>query len=150
MELHGRDVEGVINVGPGREVVWMGSKDGVWCALETSEDVGSEVIDRADEVFVTHQDVGHQEAKDQSADPGPHEAFDSLLGREFDELGTPECYAADVGEDVVSYDQGGREEEPDHAFEDVVHDEMSLDDYEVKCHVRPGELGELETVMALL
>ena len=150
VELHGRDVEGVFNVGPGWEVVRVGGEDGIWYTSETGEDVGSEVVHGADEVFVAHQDIGHQEAKDKGADPGSHEAFNGLFGREFDELGTPERYAANVGEDVVSYDQGGWKEKPDHAFKDVVHDEMSLDDDEVECHVRPGELCELETVVTFL
>lgn len=104
VKLHGSNPEGVVNVGPGWEVIRVSGEDGIWCALETGEDVGSEVVNGTDEVFVSHQDVSHHETEDQSTHPGPHEAFDGLLGREFDELGTPECYATDVGEYVIGYD----------------------------------------------
>lgn len=60
------------------------------------------------------------------------------------------CDAADVGKDVVGDDEGGWQEEPNHAFEDVVHDEMGLEDNQVECHVCPGELGELKAVVTLL
>lgn len=76
--------------------------------------------------------------------------FNGLFGRELDELRFAESYAADVGEDVVDDDEADGEEEPDHAFEDVVHDEVGLDDDEVERHVGPGELGELEFVVAFL
>lgn len=65
-------------------------------------------------------------------------------------MGTAESDAADVGEDVVGDDEGYGEEEPDHAFENVVHDEVGLDDDEVEGHVCPCELGELESVVAFL
>lgn len=65
-------------------------------------------------------------------------------------MGAPEGDTADVGEDVVGDDQRSRQEEPDHAFEDAVHDEVCLDVDEVESHVGPGELGELETVVPLL
>ena len=60
------------------------------------------------------------------------------------------CDAADVGEDVVGYDEGGWKEEPNHAFEDVVHYKMCLDDNKVEGHMCPGELGELKAVVTLL
>ena len=59
-----------------------------------------------------------------------------------------ECDTADVGPNIVCDDEAGRQEEPDHAFEDVVHYEVGLDNNEVKSHVGPGELGKLESVMA--
>lgn len=65
-------------------------------------------------------------------------------------MGAPKGDAADVGEDVVGDDQGSRQEEPDHAFEDAVHDEVCLDIDEVESHVGPGELGELEAIVPLL
>ena len=63
-------------------------------------------------------------------------------------MGTAKGDATDVGENIIGDDQGCWEEEPDHTLEDVVHDEMGLYDYEVEGHVRPGELGELEAVVA--
>lgn len=64
-------------------------------------------------------------------------------------MSTAKSDTTDVGKDVVCDDQGGREEEPDHSLENVVHDEVGLDNDEVESHVGPSELGELELVVAL-
>lgn len=55
---------------------------------------------------------------------------------------------ANVGEYVVADDEGSRQEEPDHALENVVHNEVGLNYNKVKGHVRPGEVGELEFKVA--
>jgi len=55
-----------------------------------------------------------------------------------------------IGPDVVGDDESGREEEPDEALKDIVHDEVRLHDDEVERHVGPGKLGELELVVARL
>jgi hypothetical protein len=107
-------------------------------------------IDGTDKVLVSHEYVRHGEAEDDGQDPCADEAFDCFLGRELDELGAAEGDAADVGEDVIGDDEGDGQEEPDHAFEDVVHDKVGLYHDQVEGHVRPGELGELESVVALL
>ena len=150
VELHGRDPEGVGDVGPSGEVIGVGGEDGVGGAFQPGPEVGAEVVDRADEVLVAHEDVGHKEAEDDGADPGADEAFDSLFGGELDQLGAAEGDAADVGEDVVGDDEADGEEEPDHALEDVVHDEVGLHHDQVEGHVGPAELGELESVVAFL
>lgn len=54
--------------------------------------------------------------------------FYSFLRRQLDELGLAKGDSADVREDVVDDDQTDREEKPDHALEDVVHDEVGLHD----------------------
>ena len=74
----------------------------------------------------------------------------SLLGTNLNQLRPTKRDPADIGEDIIGNNQAHRQEEPDHAFEDVVHDEVGLDDDEVKRHMSPGELGELEAVVALL
>ncbi len=117
-------------------------------AREAGEDVGAEIVDGADEVLGAHQDVGQHDAPEDGHDPGSDEALDRLLGRQLDQLGAAEGDAADVGEDVVADDERGGQEEPDHALEDVVHDEVGLDDDQVEGHVRPGEVGELELEVA--
>lgn len=76
--------------------------------------------------------------------------FHSLLGTNLNQLRASERDAAYIGEDVIGNDQAHRQEEPDHAFEDIVHDEVGLDDDQVERHMGPGELGELEAVVALL
>ena len=131
------------------KLVSVGEEDGVDVALKTSKDVGAEIVDRANEILGAHQDVGQAKSEDDSENPSTNETFDGLFGTDLDELGATKGDATDVGEDVVGNDKSGREEEPDHALEDVVHDEMSLDDNQVKSHVSPGELLELELVVAL-
>ena len=57
----------------------MREEDGIGVALEASEDVGAEVIDRANEVFAAHEEVGKEEANDDGADPGTHKAYISHI-----------------------------------------------------------------------
>ena len=76
--------------------------------------------------------------------------FDGLLGADLDQLCATESDTADVREDIVGDNQADRQEEPDHALEDVVHDEVRLHDNQVESHVSPGELGELKLVVTLL
>lgn len=107
-------------------------------------------VDGTDEVFVSHEDVGDGEAKNDGADPCTYKTLHSLLRRQLNELSAAECDTTNVCEDVIGDDQGCWQEEPYHAFEDVVHDEMRLDYDEVKSHVCPRELGELKTIMTFL
>lgn len=65
-------------------------------------------------------------------------------------MSATESDATDVGEDVVGDDKGDGKEEPNHAFEDVVHYKVCLDVDQVQGHMRPCKLGELEPVMPLL
>lgn len=126
----------------------MGQEYGVGRAMKTGPDVCAEVVDRANEVLVAHEDVGEEDAEDDSEDPGADETLDGLLGGELDKLSASESDTAEVGEDVVADDQRNGQEEPDHAFEDVVHDEVGLHDNQVEGHVCPCELGKLESVVA--
>lgn len=105
-------------------------------------------IDRADEVLGSHHQAGEQHGKHDRHDPSAYETLDRLLGRQLDELRATKGDTADVGEDVIGNNEGGGQEEPDHAFEDVVHNEVGLADDEVKGHMRPGEVGKLELVVA--
>ena len=81
-------------------------------------------VDGADEVFVAHEDIGHAKPEEDGQDPGSDETLDRLLGRELDELRAAESNAADVRKYVVGDYKRGWKEEPDHAFEDVVHDKV--------------------------
>lgn len=65
-------------------------------------------------------------------------------------MSSAESDAADVGEDIVGNNKTDGQEEPDHAFKDVVHDEMGLDNDQIEGHVCPAELGELESVVPFL
>ena len=148
----------------------VGNEDGVQSAFETGVDVGTKIVDRADEVFVPHQEVGNDESKENGADPSTDEAwelrvstmnnlptvrvashtFHRLLRTEFDELSPPKRDPAYVGEDVVNDHQTHGHQEPDHAFEDVVHDEMRLHYDQVECHMGPSKLCKLESIIVLL
>lgn len=130
--------------------VGLRDKGGVWNALQTGQDVGSKVIDGADEVLVPHQHVRDEVSEDNGADPRAKESFNRLLGRQLNQLRTAKCNAADIGEDIISNDQRCRQEEPDHALENVVHHEVSLDHDQVQGHVGPGKLSELKSVVSLL
>lgn len=91
-----------------------------------------------------------QDAPDDGEEPGAEEALPRLLGGDLDQLVAAEGDAAEVCEDVVCYDHGNGQDEPDEALEDVVDDKVGLADNEEEGHVRPGKLGELELVVALL
>ena len=76
--------------------------------------------------------------------------FDGLLRAQLDELSPAERNAANIGEDVIGDDQRDRDEKPDHALEDIIHNEMRLHDDQVERHVCPRELSELEAVVTFL
>jgi hypothetical protein len=78
------------------------------------------------------------------------QTFNGLLRADLDQLCATKSDTADVGEDIVGDDQADGQEEPDHALEDVVHDEVRLHDNEVESHVSPSKLSELELVVTLL
>ncbi len=173
VDLYGRQGNAEVRVIGGEEeevwqVVGVWEKDGIGVALQSREDVGTEIlawsvslqasntaqvrayIDRADEILALHERVGEEDPEQDRYDPGADEALDGFLGRELDELGPPERDATYIGEYVVGDDERGREEKPDHALEDVVHDEVGLDHNKIERHVRPRELGELELVVSSL
>ena len=77
-------------------------------------------------------------------------AFHSFLRTQLDKRRPAERDPTYVRENIVRDDQTDRQEEPDHALEDVVHDEMSLHDDEIQGHMCPCELSELEAVIAFL
>lgn len=148
----GREAQRVLVAVGKEEELWQlvgGRKeDGVGVAFESGEDVGAEVVDRANEVLAAHEQVGEEDGKDHGHDPGADETLDRLLGAQLDELCPAKGDAADVGKDIIGDDQGGGQEEPKHALEDVVHDKVCLDHDQVESHVRPGKVGELELEVA--
>lgn len=52
--------------------------------------------------------------------------FHCLLRAQLDKLRPSEGDPTDISKDVVGNDKHHRQEEPDHAFEDIVHDEVCL------------------------
>ena len=77
VELHRRDADGGWQVGPvrrdERQLVVVRDEDRVRVALEAGEDVGSEIVDRADEVLGAHENVGHGKAEQDSENPSTDE-----------------------------------------------------------------------------
>lgn len=57
-----------------RDIVSPWGEHGVRLAFQAGENVRSEVVNRADEVFVSRQDVCQHDAKNDGADPSPKEA----------------------------------------------------------------------------
>ena len=107
-------------------------------------------IDRADEKLRSRHEVCHCYTQKHSEEPCSEKSFPSLLGRDLDQGCSPKGDTAEVGEDVVGHNQGDWHEEPNVTFENIVDDEMGLSNDQEQGHVRPGELAELELVMALL
>lgn len=137
------------NSDPIGDVVGLKNKGRVRRALQSGQDIGTKVIDGANEVFVAHEDVGHEIAETDGADPGTQETLDRLLRRELDQLRTTKHNPANVGKNIVRNHERGGQEEPDHTLQHVVHDKMRLHDDQVERHMGPRELRELEAVVAL-
>lgn len=150
VELHRLDVDRFIQAGPLGEIVRLSDKGGIRRALQSRQNIRAEVVNRAGEVLVAHQDVGHEVAEDDGEDPRSDKSFDCLLRRNLDQLGPAKRDAADIGEDIVRDHKRCGQEEPNHAFEHIVHDEVRLDYDQIESHMSPGKLGELEPIVPLL
>jgi hypothetical protein len=59
-------------------------------------------------------------------------------------------YATQICENIIANDQRYWKEKPNHALENIVHDEMSLHHYQEEGHMRPRKLSKLKTVVARL
>lgn len=154
VELHGLNVESLIQTqgliqAEDFEGVGLRNEGRVRDTLKTGQNVRTEIIDGANEVFVAHQHVGHEETEDDGADPSTNETLHSLLRRQLNQLSTAEGNTTDVSENVIGDDERCGEEEPNHALEDVVHDEVGLDNDQVQRHVSPGKVLELQLVGVL-
>lgn len=105
------------------------------------------VANRADKVAELAEEVGEDEAKDHGGEAAAHEALPGLLGAELDQRRLAEEEAKHVGHDVVADNHGDGHDEPDHALEDVLDDEVALRDDNQQGDVRPGEERELAHVV---
>ena len=76
----------------------------VWGGIGSCRGDGA-YVDRANEIFIAHQHIGHSEAEENGQDPGSHEALDRFFGGELDELGPAESNTTDVGKNVVGDDE---------------------------------------------
>jgi hypothetical protein len=85
-------------------------------------------INGADEVLVASHKVCERETENDGEEPRAEESFPGFLGGNFDQWRAAKSDTTDVCEDVVRYDHGDRQEEPDHAFENVVDDKVRLTD----------------------
>src|SRR5207253_2284260 len=71
-------------------------------ALQAGPVGSAQVVNGADEIGAPNEIMSYKETKNDCADPGSDEAFDSLLRAEFDQLGTAEGNATDIGKDIVA------------------------------------------------
>lgn len=149
VELNGLHPESLVQAEQLKRVR-LGREDRVRDTLQSGQGICTQVVDGTDEVLVTHEEAGHEVTEANSADPCANETLDGLLRRELDQLRASKCNSADVGKDIVRNDQRGGEEEPDHALENVVHHEVSLNHNQVQGHMGPSKLSELESVVTLL
>lgn len=73
VELHGRHCQSAWQEVPAMWDEWqrvsVGNEDWVRFTLQSSEDIGAEVVDRTDEVLGSHKDIGEEEAQEDGADP---------------------------------------------------------------------------------
>lgn len=118
--------------------------------FQASQSVRAQVVDRANEILVAHEELGHEVTEANRADPRTDESLDGLLRRELNQLCASEADTTDVGKDVIRDDQCGGEEEPDHALENVVHHKVSLNHNQIQSHMGPSKLSELKPVVTLL
>lgn len=148
VELHWSDAYRRSKWEPDWQRVLLCQEYWVHFAVESSPDVCSKVVHRADEVVVSHEHIREEDTEDDREDPRANEALYCLLWGQLNELSASESYTTKVCEDVVANDKGNWQKEPDHPFEDVVHNKMRLDNDKIERHMRPCKLGELESVVA--
>ena len=59
-----------------RQLVDVRDEDRVGVTFQAGEDIGSQIVDGADEVLGTHEHVGHGEAKQDGEDPCTDESWE--------------------------------------------------------------------------
>lgn len=85
----------------------------------------SEITHRADHIVKAHEVRSPDYSEDHGTEERPNEAFNCLLWREFDQGRAPEGDSPDVRKDIIADYKGSGDPEPDHAFQNVVDDEMA-------------------------
>lgn len=134
-----------------RDLPVLPHENGVWFACDGDvECADAKVPDGTDHVVEAHEEGAPDDGEDDGAEKCADEPFDGLLWGEFDEGSAADGDSPDVGEDVVADDEGGGDPEPDHAFEDVVDDEVAIVSSE-RVHIkREKDQGRyLETTMSM-
>ena len=107
-------------------------------------------INGADEIGWLRHDMRPEKARKNGSKPSTNKTFNSLFGWQLNEWGSSKKHTKDISKDVVGDDKSHRQEKPDHALEDIVHDKVRLYDNQGQSHVRPSKLSELEFVVAFL
>lgn len=105
------------------------------------------VADGADEVRELTQEVGEDEPEQNCREATADEALPRLLRTEFDQGRLAEEEAKHVGHHVVADDHGDGHNEPDHALEDVLDDQVALRHHNQQGDVSPSEQRELPHVV---
>ena len=117
----------------GRHLPFAPDEDRVGLAVELAAEGGhTEVPHRANHVVEAHEVGAPEETEDERTEERADESLDCLLGRQLDEGGASNSDTPDVGEDVVTDDEGCGNPEPDETLKDVVHDEVAVIQSEVR------------------
>ena len=77
-------------------------ENGIRHALQAGPVGSAQVVNGTDEIGASDEIMSCKEAKNDCADPGSDEAFDSLLRAKLDQLGTAEGDATDIGKDIIA------------------------------------------------
>lgn len=94
--------------------------------------------------------MANQNGKRQCSNKRPDKSFPGFFGRKGNEPRASKKEAANVGEYVVAHHKRYWQDEPDQTVENVFDDKVGLDDHKQQSHMRPKELDELKSVMAIL
>ena len=101
-------------------------EDRVGRAVEvTAPRADAEVVNGADHVVEAHEVGAPEETEDERTKERADETLDCLLGRQLDEGGATNRDTPDVGEDIVTDDEGCGNPEPNETLEDVIHNEVA-------------------------
>ena len=85
----------------------------------------TELANGADHVVEAHEVGAPEETEDECTEERADESLDCLLGRQLDEGGASNSDTPDVGEDVVTDDEGCGNPEPNETLKYIIDNEMA-------------------------
>ena len=91
----------------------------------TAPRADAEVVNGADHVVEAHEVGAPEETEDERTKERADETLDCLLWRQLDEGGATNRDTPDVGEDIVTDDEGCGNPEPNETLEDVIQNEVA-------------------------
>jgi hypothetical protein len=78
-----------------------------------------------DHVIKPREIRAEEDTKNHGAEEGANETLKGLLWGEFDEWGATDGDSPDIGKYIITDHEGCGDPEPDEAFEDIIHDEVT-------------------------